>query len=311
MKKIIVYLICLNFIVVSFGDIKKINAKENQTHSDKYSFNIGLVKDEALYSKYEKLVNMKKSRTITNTDDSVVLHNDLSAELKKIIMEDFKELNSIHSLDFDTEIIETASVDDVDSAIVYEKNNDAYFYVESNENPDNLLFFINNDKYILERENENYYLISENGSKLPFIETEYLDQEEVFPVTTIKSNDVMSRASWVAINTGTNYYHKTNKTWVTVLGIISAVTGSINLRIKHSVLGTISYISGVAATVGDQLYATLYVQYKQLYRSDCRSYILEYDWYYQHSNYTDFKGSASWEFHSVRPDNAGQNCRAY
>lgn len=145
-------------------------------------------------------------------------------------------------------------------------------------------------------ENENYYLLSENGNKLNIIETSIING--------IDDNEptIQPRASWILM--GSNL-KKTNKAWVTVLSIISTVTGGGSLiKASHPILSVFSF-------VGDQLFVTLYIKFSQSYRSDCTSYIKEIDDYYQYSNYTGSIKSKTIYFYSVRPDYAGQNCMAY
>ena len=57
-----------------------------------------------------------------------------------------------------------------------------------------MLFYINDYKYILEEENNNYYLLSENGERLNFIETTFIDEIEN------EERTIQPRAaSWVLI----------------------------------------------------------------------------------------------------------------
>lgn len=269
-----------------------------------YTFDDNLENDKAMYSNYRNYVsNKKKASTLIASTENKVMNDNLSNETKDLLNNEFIPLQLIQN-DMDVDVIEEKQTNNVISSILYDNNNDVYFYVETNGNQRNLLFYINDYKYILEEENNNYYLLSENGERLNFIETTFIDEIEN------EERTIQPRAaSWVLIASNLK---KTNKSWVTVLSIISTATGGGSLiKGAHPILGQISFVTGVAALVGDQLYVTLYIKYSQSYRSDCTSYIKEVDDYYQNSNYTGFIKTKTTYFHSIKPDDADQNCMAY
>lgn len=305
MKKIIIVLLvgCL-FNLYCFMTNSTVNAIGDYVIGPDYTFDENLENDEQTYLNYQNLVN-KSNNKVSNLSalaTNKIMNDALSNETKALLNNEFSSLQLIND-EMNVEIIEENQNGNIYSSIVYDSNNDLYFYLESNGNQNNLLFYINDCKYILQHENEDYYLLSENGEKLIFIETTIVDDNVV-----VSDSSIQPRASWILL--GENM-KKTNKSWVTVLSVISTAAGATSYIVKHPVIGAISFVSGAVALVGDQLYATLYILFSQSYRSDCTSYIKEVDKYYQYSNYTGFIKSNTIYFYSTRPDYAGQNCLAY
>lgn len=304
MKKNIIIIIL--FCLICSIPVKAENNgnKENHTANTSYSFDGNMEKNKGEYNRYLKFVrgrNQIEGYTLHN-DENYITTENLDEELSDLLDHDFFELKQIKR-NLNVKLVESVSEKGINSSIMYDSENDIYFYVETDKNDQNLLFYINEDKYILQEEYGNYYLISESGSKLPLIETEHIENN-------LKSNELFAaQASWILL--GSNM-KKTNKAWVQVLSIISVVTGGGSLiKGMHPVIGVISFVTSVAATVGDKLFVTFYIIYSQSYRSDCTSYMKEVDNYYQYSNYTGFIKSQTVYFHTERPDYAGQNCLAY
>lgn len=306
MKKKLLFAVSLCMIIfISFGNNTLTYATNKYFEGPEYAFSENLENDKQSYSKYETYIkNAKNTSNLSISDKNKVMDENLPDDVKVLLNSDFIPFQSIQE-EMDVKLVEEKKTGNVISSIFYDSNNDIYFYVEVNGNENNLLFYIDDYKYILEEENEDYYLLSKNGNKLKFIETSFINT----PTPNENIDLIQPMSSWILLG---NNFTKTNKEWVTVLGIIGTVTGGASLiKGAHPILGTISVITSVAATVGGQLYVTLYIRFSQYYRSDCTSYIKEVDDYYQYNNFTGFVKSNTVYFHSIRPENAGQNCMAY
>lgn len=304
LKRKILFIVSLcMMILASLGYNVPAYAANEYFEGPSYAFSENLENDEQTYSKYENYVTKSRRNLKTSiSKENKIMNNNLPENTKALLNSDFSPLQLIQK-EMNVETLEEKQINNVISSIFYDSNNDIYFYVEVNGNQKNLLFYINDYKYILEEENGNYYLLSENGNKLNFIETSIVNTDDSIQPT------IQPRASWILIASNMK---KTNKAWVTVLGYISTVTGGGGLiKGSHPILGVISFVTGAAALVGDQIFVTFYIKFSQSYRSDCTSYIKEVDDYYQYSNYTGFVKSNTVYFHAVRPDYAGQNCMSY
>ena len=287
-----------------FSMFLPINAENNTSEIEfkPYSFSDNLENNKTAFNKYSEYCKKTEYNSYHQLEtNNKVMNDQLSNNEKELLDNEFYPLQLIEK-DPEMKVIEEEINGTITSEILYDTANNIYYYLEANGNTNNLLFYINNQKYILQAENGNYLLLSENGEKLTFIESSSLP--EFAPKSLIQP-----RASWILLG---NNMHKTNKAWVTVLSIISTVVGGGSLiKGAHPIIGTISFITSLIATVGDQIFVTLYIVFSQSYRSDCTSYIKEVDDYYQYSNYTGYLKSQTIYFHSERPDYAGQNCLAY
>lgn len=287
-----------------FSMFQPVNAKNEtyETEFKPYSFSDNLENNQNLFNKYSQYCKKNESHSYHQIDiNNIVMDDQLSNQEIELLNDDFYPLQ-LSKNEPEIKVIEEEKNDFVVSEILYDTANSIYYYLETNGNQNNLLFYVNDQKFILQCENGNYFLLSENGKKLTFIESSPIPE-------FIQEGFIQPRASWILLG---NNMHKTNKAWVTVLSIISTVAGGGSLiKGAHPIIGTISFVTGLVATVGDQIFVTLYIVFSQSYRSDCTSYIKEVDDYYQYSNYTGYLKSQTIYFHSERPDYAGQNCLAY
>lgn len=188
-----------------------------------------------------------------------------------------------------------------EAQISYNNTTNQYVYIESRDFNNSLFMQIEDEKYIISCEGENIVMLSEKGEKIKISEMIYENDESVKSYYDINYSTASSSKTMKAASYGKEYgpYYKTNKSLVTVLSLLSTVTGLFS--VKHPVLGKISITLGVAAVVGDMVYKTCYIKYWQALDKNKATNVKERQRWYDKANYTKFLKERTIYFSSVRP----------
>ena len=204
----------------------------------------------------------------------------------------------------------------VHTTIKYNNDSNTYSLFEANMDTGEVAIIINEREFTVVADGENINIISENGEVLPLLITEYEDIPEAIPHSIdLESDTIISDTEIIvpkgeesmmlsaAVEFGKEYgpFKKTNKTLVEILGIISAGTAAAAFKVKHPALGVISGITGIAGTIGNYAYKTLYIKYWQSHSITDYTYVRERSNYYNYNNYTGFVKSRTQHFYSSRP----------
>ena len=261
---------------------------------------------------YKDLINdqnesISKARVFSEKSEKTI--GDLPEEFT-----DFTLLENTDQENMDT--IYSEGDQEVHTTINYNNDSDTYSLFETNMDTGEVIIIINEKEFTVVADGENLNMISENGEVLPLLITEYEDTPEAIPHSIdLESDTIMSDTEiivpqgeetmtlFAAAKFGKEYgpFKKTNKTLVEILGIISAGTAAAAFKVKHPALGIISGITGIAGTVGNYAYKTLYIKYWQSHSTTNYSYVKERGNYYNYNNYTGFVKSRTHHFYSSRP----------
>ncbi|MCI9092872.1 MAG: hypothetical protein HFF36_03655 [Coprobacillus sp.] len=188
-----------------------------------------------------------------------------------------------------------------EAQISYNNTTNQYVYIESRDFDNSLFMQIEDEKYIISCEGENIIMLSEEGKKIMISEMIYENDDSVKGYHNINQPVASSSKVIKATSYGKEYgpYYKTNKSLVTVLSLLSTVTGLFS--VKHPILGKVSITLGVAAIVGDTIYKTCYIKYWQALDNNKATNVKERQRWYDKPNYTNFLKERTIYFSSVRP----------
>lgn len=252
---------------------------------------------------------LKVFNSLNNTDNA----NDFS--YRSALPEDptniDKELEELSLLSIkdkeDIEIIYNSESENIETVVAHNKNKDSYILLEFNNNSNDISILVGNEEVKLVAEGENVYGYSKKGKKIPIIETEYQNenQNQGFvsnnPVTNSLNETKYMASSSHSFGPDRGPFYKTNKTLVTVLGAVSAITTAVDLVFPNGITSTISVASGLISWVGDQAYVTLYIKYYQAFSTSNPTYVRETANYYTYNNYTGFVKQTVSYFYSSKP----------
>ena len=246
-------------------------------------------------------------RTIIENYDRLVELKSLHGDDRKTV----KESNYMYPEDFDIfnrcsffPEFNTVDFDEkTNEVILYDITDDLYIYAKKLDE-DEVFLKIDDNEFLVQSTLEDMVFISKSGNRLVVFETLY---NEGTPTRLDMINNLTgnTKGSWIL--TG-SHLKKTNTLLLEAISIMSGIASCIPLGTAFTV--TLSII-GVFSAVGQRSYVTLYIDYDMYYRSDCTTYLREYDRYFQYSNYSGNAGASNYYYHTVRPDYAGQNCLAY
>lgn len=170
-----------------------------------------------------------------------------------------------------------------------------------------IILYINGIRYAIKEQDGNIRFIAENGNELLAYSSHEIDSQYKSYKPAGFGEDRERAVSWKMAVSGAK---KESSIVLTAVGILASVAGVITWNCT-SAIGLAIAITGLFTAVGQSKTVTLYVIYDQYYRSDCTTYIKEVDRYYKKNDYTEYAGTKTIYFHSVKPDHAGQNCLAY
>lgn len=289
-------------LLVGFSPVYEVKAEDSYIIGTSYSFGENMENNQSMYKEYEELLH--KSRSVKKvSSDNMVMSDELPEEVINQLNGDFIAFQYIEE-DLNVELVDESQNGNVGSAIVHDNNNDLYFYIETNGNDDNALFYIEDSKFILEKDGDNLYLLSENDEKLMLVESIIIDDigEKI-------SESVQPRSSWILLAANLK---KNNNYLLVVIQFLSKVGQVATVLARCDALSIVFTLTIEFAI--DELgtfWKTIYIEYMQYYRSDCTTYIYEKGTCYENSNYTGYMDRYAIYYHTVKPDSLGQNCMAY
>lgn len=206
--------------------------------------------------------------------------------------------------------------------ITYSEKDNIYVLSQISNEYGNILIEINNNKYLIEQDNDNIIMVNEYGEKINMIEvTErelYLERptyyERYSEVIIDDENTILSRAVPVDKIKWSEYRlaeKTTNKTAVKFIRKVNDALGVVNYVVEHPVLGIITTTADIVTYVADTYYTTFYLLRYQSNADGCLSYVREKLEYYKKSNYTDLFQTKISYFWATRPENGGGRCAEY
>lgn len=236
------------------------------------------------------------------------VNNDNLFEFTNPLYDEFKEMNesvTTYSMgdysqdsifDYSNHEIEGLKVkSDSDSVaqISEDKTTGEYIYAELSTNSSSMAIETNSNKYIFTMEGENIYMTDDSGEKIIVSEMIYNTPPKFDSYENVQEIEPIQTRAW---SKEYGPFYKTNKSLVSVLGVISAATGLCSCF--HPILGTISLVTGVGS-VGLEIIKTLYIKY---YQAMSGTMVKERQRWYEMPDYTKFIKERTITFDSVRPD---------
>lgn len=243
-----------------------------------------------------------------------------NSELYASDTSDFSKLTQIADGNYDFEYLYTYKDENVSDVIAYDKTDSTYILLEEDLVNNTSTMTIDEETYLINENNSNLSLVTENGSELMFYE-EILDEDYPDPLMPAEGEEVLN----VDGETPTTYttwkklggsFHKTSKMTFKVLEIIGMVGSAVSLFVSGP-LGKVVFLYSVAVSVGSSVKPTIHIKFYQYGASDCLSYIREQKYYFGAYSeiskkwYEQIKtksGAAKVTysyFHSQRPDYTG------
>lgn len=312
MKKIILSLLIgstLGGSIVQPAFTVYASEKINDTETEYVKDTTTKVENTEALSIYKKLITNQTK--VTNRVRTV------EKEITENLPEEFNEITLLENTNPENiENIYSDGDENLQTVINYNVDSDTYSLFEVNVETEEIIMLINDKEYTVRAEGENIDMISENGEVLPLVITEYQNSTAILPelidansepiigdteIIVQESEQITSPLARASFGKERGPFTKTNKTLVEVLAIISTATGLVYRKVRHPLLGEISFITGLVATVGTYAYKTLYIKYWQASSTSNATYIRERDNYYNYNNYTGFVKSRTWHFYSSRP----------
>lgn len=246
------------------------------------------IKDKKALDIYNKLLakNAKTTKTPINNPST-----------KNLFVGDFEALRYLGDKNSNFDIVYNEGDENLQTIITLNEDTNSYSLMELDSESDNIIYMVNDQIYTMVYEDENINLYSENGNVLPLLITEYQDTPIVKPISS-QSDEKETKVSY-----GKEHgpFKKTNKLLVDVLGAVGTISGVAATKVYSKILGTISVITGSISWIGNLAYATLWIKYYQAYATDGSSRVRQRDRYYRFNNYTSFVKERTWTFYSSRP----------
>lgn len=301
------------FALVLSSVLIPVYAKDNNyTYSDN-PFEIKNINARKKLNTYLKKKNQRGKAIFDNME----LKN---SELYASDTSDFSKLTQIADGNYDFEYLYTYKDENVSDVIAYDKTDSTYILLEEDLVNNTSTMTIDEETYLINENNSNLSLVTENGSELMFYE-EILDEDYPDPLMPAEGEEVLN----VDGETPTTYttwkklggpFHKTSKMTFKVLEIIGMVGSAVSLFVSGP-LGKVAFLYSVAVSVGSSVKPTIHIKFYQYGASDCLSYIREQKYYFGAYSeiskkwYEQIKtksGAAKVTysyFHSQRPDYTG------
>ena len=301
------------FALVLSSVLIPVYAKDNNyTYSDN-PFEIKNINARKKLNTYLK----KKNQRGKAISDNMELKN---SELYASDTSDFSKLTQIADGNYDFEYLYTYKDENVSDVIAYDKTDSTYILLEEDLVNNTSTMTIDEETYLINENNSNLSLVTENGSELMFYE-EILDKDYPVPLMPAEGEEVLN-VDGKTPTTYTNWkklggpFHKTSKMTFKVLEIIGMVGSAVSLFVSGP-LGSVVFLYSVAVSVGSSIKPTIHIKFYQYGASDCLSYIREQKYYFGAYSeiskkwYEQIKtksGAAKVTysyFHSQRPDYTG------
>lgn len=270
MKKIISVLLTL---AISFSTSTYVFAEDIQNDDatsteslETYTIKQFTENNTALYRKYLKL-----------TDTPLNLLNECDDTQNS-----FAEIES-----FDNEpdlMVIDSSTDNMSTAVIFKDiENEKFIYIAQDSCANNLLLCVESDQYLVNEDNDNINLISEEGDILPLVQVSYDPYYENTNFEWLEkySSERAASGTWNLISS--NKYVNTQVLTVQILSIVVSVVtsgvASAHLNIDGVGSKILAYV-GIGWTIG-QVFTQNYLLYAtQWYNSSCKVYYrTKYDYY--------------------------------
>lgn len=231
---------------------------DNETGRRVYSFE-DFNKRDSLMDEYKGLVQQKNGRQT----DLITNEESIEKIFRNEKTPDFEIINSLYS-------------DEQLSVILYDRANDNMAFLAINENADNFLVSINDYDYLVNGTDENCWLESDDGTKIPLIETyydSYFAEHSFFHMSEEELKYESQRGTWNLLYSG-QYYANQNFT-VSIISIVTAIVSagvSLGYITVSGLVNSILAYFGVGWAVGSSFVQTYIIYQSKWYHSDCLIY---------------------------------------